>query len=619
MPITRLATLLVWGAAALASQAPSAPKAQAPQAPAQGAVPAPAQAPPAPQTDAERVEKLRKLVDASEKALDADDEDAASGLADQAEVLVADWEESLIQRPDVQILLERLKGVQNQAPGDGTAAQPKQGAEPEPGLKEPGQVTILKGTDLSREAAKVQAADAGVTYDFPIDLNDKVLTWVRLFTTDKRGYTERTLARGAAYFPMIRQVFAEEGIPQDLAYLGFVESGYINKAKSYARAVGMWQFMPSTGRLFGLKINRWMDERRDPVKATRAAARYLRRLYETTGDWYLALVGYNAGPLTAQRAQANLGTANFWDMYRSPYLRNQTKNYVPELCAAVLIARSPDRYGFQAAADEPFVFETVQVNRATALRTIASYAGVSEGVIKDLNPQLLRGSTPPGAYELRVPAGKGLQVQRRLGGLAAAPRGGATSYKLRRGDTPDSVARRFGVDPAALLDANHLAASGFRPGRRVRIPAPEAAPAPAAPAPLNGAPLEALPPIPTAPVSPAQTKAELAPPPAAGAAYRARPGDTLAKIARAQNASLSELMRLNPQAAAHLGVGDLVTLPGSAAAGPAPRPRTYTVQKGETLWSIAEQFGLEAGQLKRLNRLRSTRLRAGQVLKLSPP
>ena len=612
MPLTRLATLLCWGVTALAVQAP-------PSKP--GLPPAPLQQP-APQpvlSDAERVTRLRALVEQAEKALDAEDEDAAAARADEAEVLVADWDQALIQRPDVQILLERLKGVQSQVSEEAPEAAPGQAPEPETGLKEEGQVSVLQGSDLNSEAAKVQAAEQGATYDFPIDLNDKVLTWVRLFTTEKRGYMERTLERGAAYFPMIRQVFAEEGVPQDLAYLGVVESGYLNQAKSYARAVGMWQFMPSTGRLFGLKIDRWRDERRDPVKATHAAARYLRRLYETSGDWYLALVGYNAGPLTTQNAQIRLGSSNFWDMYRSPYLRNQTKNYVPEMCAAVLIARNAESYGFKASSDTPFVYETVQVERATSLSAIAHAAGVTDAEIKELNPQLLRGSTPPGAYEVRVPVGRALEAQRRLAGASPSRHEDSNSYKIRRGDTPAKVAQRFGVDAQDLLDANHLSASTFRPGKRIVIPPPSiesSSPVaePAKPA-IPAKPLEDLPAVPSAPVDPT-----LAPP--SGGAYRARAGDTLAKIARAKGVSFAELVRLNPEGAKRLDVGDAVTLPGATADTPASAPVAvpafHTVRRGETLSSIAGRYGLSAADLKRWNRLRSGRVRAGQRLRLRP-
>lgn len=617
MKTGRIAILLCLGAVGSAAQAPAPapvkPPAQAPtQAPAQPVL-----------SDADRVERLRTLVEAAEKALEAEDEDTAADRADEAEVLVADWDQALIERPDVQILFERLKGVQNQvsAQPEAVPPQPGQAPEPEEGLKEQGQVTILQGSDLSSELAKVQAAEQGATYDFPIDLNDKVLTWVRLFTTDKRGYMERTLERGEAYFPMIRQVFAEEGIPQDLAYLGVVESGYINQAKSYARAVGMWQFMPSTGRLFGLKINRWIDERRDPVKATHAAARYLRRLYEGSGDWYLALVGYNAGPLTTQKAQTLLGTSNFWDMYRSPYLRNQTKNYIPEMCAAVLIARNPQSYGFAPSGDQPFVFETIQVPGRTRLSRVASAAGVAESDIRALNPQLLRGETPPGgSYEIRVPVGRALQAQRRFAGVAPETEGGLETYTLRRGDTLSKVARRFGVEERDLLRENRLKASAFRPGRRIRIPEPAETPAPlpALPPPsIQPTPVAAPTPVTPSPVAPIPAIPGDAPS-SNDTVYRAKSGDTLAKIARAQGLSLAELIRLNPAAADHLAVGDAVVLPAGAPKAPERRPSFHVVRRGETLFAIASEYRVSVAELKRWNHLRSTRLRAGQRLHLAP-
>ena len=253
MRLTRTAALLCWGAV-LASQAPAPAKA-APQ-----ATPAQPQAKVVPAlSDEAKVARLRELVEQGEKALEAEDEDSAYERAEEAEVLVADWSADLLARPDVMILLERLKGVHNQVAEEGIFEEPSAPSE-ETGLKEPAEVTTLNATELRNESELVKAAAQGATYDFPIDLNDKVLTWVRLFTTERKGYVERSLSRASAYMPMIRQVFAEEGIPQDLAYLGVVESGYNNSAKSYAKAVGMWQFMRSTGRIFGLEGNRWVEE-----------------------------------------------------------------------------------------------------------------------------------------------------------------------------------------------------------------------------------------------------------------------------------------------------------------------------------------------------------------------
>ncbi|HJW09509.1 MAG TPA: LysM peptidoglycan-binding domain-containing protein [Holophagaceae bacterium] len=630
MRLTRLAALLCWGAASLSSQAP--PAAAKPPASQAKVVPA--------LSDEAKVARLRELVEQGEKALDAEDEEAASERSEEAEVLVADWAPDLLGRPDVMILLERLRGVQSQVQEEGSLDGPSASAE-ETGLKEPTEVVTLSATELRSESELVRAAAQGATYDFPIDLNDKVLTWVRLFTTEKRGYMERTLSRASAYMPMIRQVFAEEGIPQDLAYLGVVESGYINSAKSYAKAVGMWQFMRSTGRIFGLEGTRWVEERRDPVKATRAAARYLRRLYELSGDWYLALVGYNAGPLTAERAARQLETRNFWDMYRSPYLRNQTKNYVPELCAAILVGRNPDRYGLKIDQNPPFIFETVQVGSMTSLRVLARSAGVDEDTLKVLNPELIRGSTPPGSYTFRVPVGKGLETQRRLAGVSPEQRTDFKGYKLRRGDTLERVAKRFHVDPEDLLETNHLSRAQFKPGRRIQIPPPSMVHSgdenPTGLPVMDEHPLESLPSIPapgasaTPPPSAPQPSGSPSPatqlsvptpaapeplkPEPAGPTYIAKAGDTLAKIARAKGLSLGELVRLNPEGARKLGVGDEVRLPAGRTAA---APTTHVVKRGETLASIAERFGVGVQELKRWNHLRSGRVRAGQRLKLAP-
>ncbi len=630
MPKTRLAALLCWGAVSLYSQSPQPPKPAAPQ---NKVVP--------PLSDEAKVARLRELVEQAEKALDAENEDTAYDRAEESEDLVSDWSPDLLARPDVMILLERLRGVHSQVADEGEAEDPAAPAE-ESGLKSEAEVLKLSATELRDESARVKAAGQGVTYDFPIDLNDKVLTWVSLFTTERKGYVERSLSRASAYMPMIRQVFAEEGVPQDLAYLGVVESGYINSAKSYAKAVGMWQFMRSTGRIFGLEGNRWVEERRDPVKATRAAARYLRRLYELTGDWYLALVGYNAGPLTAERAARQLETRNFWDMYRSQYLRNQTKNYVPELCAAILVGRNPERYGLKVDQETPFIFETVQVNGMTSLRVLARSAGVDEDTLKVLNPELLRGSTPPGSYTFRVPVGRGLETQRRLAQVAPGQRTDFDAYKIKRGDTLAKLAKRFHVEPEDLMDTNHLARGEFKPGRRIQIPPPSlgrsgegsgtGAPAmderpleslPSIPAAAAGnAPAETLPPAPAATLPGAQAPSAAPPVPSVeksepeGPVYRARPGDTLAKIARAKGLSFGELVRLNPEASRKLSVGDAVGRPGGAAAAPAT-PKVHVVRRGETLAAIAERYGLGVSELKRWNRLRSGRVRAGQRLRLA--
>jgi membrane-bound lytic murein transglycosylase D len=642
MPTLVLATLL-WGMAPVQTPAPS-PQAYVVTAPIRAA-----------ESDAIRIQHLRALVEAAEKALDADDEETAAARSDEADVLMADWSRDLLKQAEVQGLLQRLKEVQEQLGEEETP-------EAEPGLKAPEEVVSISGNELQAELELVRTAELGATYDFPIDLNDKVLTWVSLFSSTKRGFMENALGRASQYLPMIRQVFAEEGVPSDLAYLAVIESGFRNEAKSKAKAVGMWQFIRSTGRIYGLNGNAWVEERRDPMKATRAAARYLKRLYEITGDWYLAASSYNAGPLTLDRAIQNVGTRNFWDLARSRWLRTETKNYIPELCAAILVGRNPDRYGLRIAPLTPYAYETVSVSSMTSLTVLARCAGTDTLTLKVLNPELLRGSTPPGAYMLRVPPGRALDCLRQLARMPAGKRLDFQSYTVRKGDTLAKVAKRFKLTPEDLLAANDLTEKQFRPGKRVLVPPPPVLavaegdlvsgtrgmalgdrllpPLPAVPRDLDG-PLEAaVKPEPQTPTQPAvkpvpvpstpskpelpiaepspETTVPAIPAQAPATVLRAKPGDTLAKLARAHGVSLGELMRLNPEAVKELHPGDEVRLPANAAVKPASATR-HRVQKGDTLASIAEKYGLEPRQLKAWNRLKGDRLQVGQKLRLTPP
>lgn len=593
------------------------------------------------ESDGVRLTRLRALVEAAEKALEAEDDDAAEDRAEEADVLTADWPAELLQSPEAQVLLQRLKDVQDQLAAEAPA-------DAEPGLKAAEEVVSISGEELRIELEKVREAEKGATYDFPIDLNDKVLTWVSLFTTTKRGFMENALGRAATYMPMVRQVFAEEGVPQDLAYLAVIESGFRNEAKSRAKAVGMWQFIRSTGRIYGLTANAWVEERRDPVKSTRAAARYLKRLYETSGDWYLAVSGYNAGPGTLERAYQNIGTRNFWDMARSRWLRTETKNYVPELCAAILVGRNPERYGLRIVPLAPYTYETVSVPSMTSLAVLARCAGTDTATLKALNPELLRGSTPPGSYTLRVPPGKALECLRQLARMTGGKQPAFQHYTVRKGDTLAKVARRFKLTEDELLDANDLSAKQFKAGKRLLVPPPSSgsdvrdqapriervkllgdqplAPLPALPADPGPAPAPAIPvATPAAAEAPAPAKVDpaAASEPAgesAGAIYRARRGDTLAKIARARQLSLGELMRLNPDAVKALRPGDAVRLPG--AAGPskaaAAIPPRHVVRRGETLAAIGRKYGVAPSDLKAWNGLKGDRIQAGQRLRLTP-
>lgn len=521
--------------------------------------------------------KLKVLVEAAERAAKADDWDAASDRADEAETLITGWSPERLQHPEEAALLKRLRDVEAQIDEEEDAA------EGEDGLKMAEETVALTGEDLNRQLEQVKSAEQDVVFDFPIDLNEKVLSWVYDFTHGKRGFVEGALSRGTQFLPMARQIFEEEGVPQDLAYLALIESGFKNTARSRAKAVGMWQFIRSTGRMFGLNGNAWVEERRDPVKSCRASARYLRHLYESSGDWYLALAGYNAGPGTTQRAAAGLSSQNYWDMVRSGYLRNETKHYVPKLLAAILVGRFPERYGLNVVQMAPYAYETVEVDKMTSLSVLARYAETDVDVLKELNPELLRATTPPGRYSLRVPPGASQITYRALARIPAGQRLDFTSYVVRKGDTLAKVAARFKVTQADLLEANNMKASQFRAGRRIQVPPPASVP-------IDERDLKPL-----------------------SSSQRAMIQQPLATLPSIQAATPNDSVEARsvetpaPQAK-----------PQEPATVPA-RPATHVVKRGETLFSISERYGIKLADLRKWNKVKKNRIAVGQVLKLRRP
>ena len=313
--------------------------------------------------------------------------------------------------------------------------------------------------------ARAVAAVESETLDLPVELNEPVLSCIDLYQGRLRPWFETALSRGQQYLPHIREVFAEEGIPQDLAYVALVESAFKTTAYSRAKAKGVWQFISATGKRYGLAVDWWVDERSDPEKATRAAARYLKDLYALFGDWNLALAGYNAGEGKVLRAIRRYKTDDFWELRKTRGLRRETKNYVPLIHAAVVLAKAPERYGFTVTPDEPPDFERVPIEGAIDLRVIAECAG--EPVEGDPHPE-------PRAAAARHP--------RRPHLLAARPaRPGAGRGGVRRGP----AAREAGELPQAR-GAARPDVREHRPGqrhdrpRRGRGQQPAAAEAPAA-------------------------------------------------------------------------------------------------------------------------------------------
>ena len=554
------------------------------------------------------IPRLKVLVGAAENAIKVEgkeDWDTASERSDEAEILTADWPDEALKKPEVLALLDRLRRVQKQL----EVNEPGTPISPEPGLLVTEEIITLSGEDLRAEQEKVKSAEMGAVFDFPIDLNNKVLGLVHTFTTEKRAFIENALSRSSQWMPMIRQVFAEEGIPQDLAYLAVIESGFRNEARSHAAAVGMWQFIRSTGRIYGLKGNAWLEERRDPVKATRAAARYLKRLRDVSGDWYLALAGYNAGPLTPERASQALGTRNYWDIYRSRFLRNETKNYVPSLCAAILVGRFPERYGLSVIQLRPYAFETVDIERQTSLTVIARLAGTDVATLRELNPELLRATTPPGRYTLRVPPTMAAPTARVLAKLPRQQLLDFKSYVIRRGDTLSKVAARFKVSEDDLLATNNLNRAQFRRGHRIQVPPPAAIPIddkdllPKA----EGAKILGDQPLPSLPSLPGDPSPKVSIPLAKAGVAEAAPSIKVPIIAPP---ILTQPLLQPPSATLVPSPSDAV-VPGLS--------QVHTVQRKDTLFSIATRYGVTIAQLREWNHLRSNKVLLGQKLRVARP
>jgi membrane-bound lytic murein transglycosylase D len=286
------------------------------------------------------------------------------------------------------------------------------------------------------------------------------------------------LGRSHRYIPRFREILKEEGLPQDTVYLAMIESGFGNFAKSRARAVGSWQFISETGRRYGLAQDFWVDERRDPEKAARAAARYLAELHENTGDWRLAWAGYNAGGGRISRAQ-RMGYEDFWDMAAAPgkkVLRAETKGYVPKLMAAAIVAKHPEAFGFtkeEIEAEAWQEYQEVEIKEATLLSLIARAAGTSERDIIDLNPELRRACTPPRPYRIKIPAARAEQFAQAWPALQGKARMTFAGHVVRRGDTLASIAGRYGVPTQGIVEMNGLkSARKLRVGQELLVPRP---------------------------------------------------------------------------------------------------------------------------------------------------
>ena len=409
----------------------------------------------------------------------------------------------------------------------------------------------------SLEAKAVPDSAAEPTWDMDVRsyaTQDRVAHYVNMFTGRAKDRITERLERGTRYEPMIRAKLREGGVPEDMYYLALVESGFDPHAYSRAAAVGMWQFMTSTGRDMGLRVDWWVDERRDPVKSTIAAAKFIRELRDQFGSLYLAAAAYNGGPGRIARGLTRYaddienpqGEDAFFVLAEKDYLKNETREYVPQLIAAALIAKEPVRYGMELKAREPFAYDSATVPASTPLAAVAKAAGVPLSAIVELNTHFLRGMTPPKApSQVRLPVGTAAGFDCAFAELPAADRIATRTVETKKGDTVDRLAERAGVSSSAVAAFNpklrKLKSGRLAPGQMLVIP--------------------------TAAV-----------------------------------------------AAAALNIPDpgIEKYPGSTR-----RVKVHTVKRGESVGVIAKKYGISTAQLMRLNGLKKPRILAGQTLMVS--
>jgi len=406
-------------------------------------------------------------------------------------------------------------------------------------------------------------------FDIPVVRNAKVEQWLVYFQGRGRKWYHLWLERSGRYIPFMKKILKDHDLPEDLVYLAMIESGFSPKAFSRARASGPWQFMKSTGRLYGLRADFWVDERRDPEKSTIAAARHLKDLYDQFQSWKLAAAAYNAGPAKVSRAIRRYKTEDFWELTKGHYLRPETRHYVPKLIAAALIAKEPSKYGFtEIHFEDPLSYDKIILKDPVNLAILSQKAGYSLEDLMTVNPELNHPVTPPGVsnYELRVPSGTSQKFVVAYNSLSDEEKFQYTAHLVRRGDTLARLSRLYGVPGTEIAKLNSLkSAKRLKVGRTLLIPVP------------LGLKLASM-------------------------VKRAQEEETplhKKRISRLKGSHLVADRRRTPE------VEDAVLSDGK---------RVHIVKAGESLWEIAQNYGVTVIRLKHLNRLHRNQILPGKRL-----
>ncbi|MBW2466442.1 MAG: LysM peptidoglycan-binding domain-containing protein [Deltaproteobacteria bacterium] len=521
--------------------------------------------------------------------------------------------------------------------------------EPEPEetkAEELKELELLGKWEQGKPAA--EHTDEAVKYDFPVTVNRQVRYYLDFFTGKHRKNFAIWLARSGKYLPMIHEHLRAAGLPEDLAYLAMIESGFNERAYSRAKAVGVWQFIKSTGRNYGLAINSYVDERRNPVKSTKAAVSYLSDLYNEFGSWYLAVAAYNAGEGKIRRAVKKYKTRDFWEIAQGRYLKLETKRYVPKLIAAIIIAKEPEKYGFNNIAYQaPMAYDIVEVPRWTSIKAVALACNMDPKELKTYNNELRKGFSPPdrASYPFNVPAGKKGEVEKNLPRVQAIVSTGFKTHKVRKGETLSSICKKYGLTKTVVLKSNHLRSSGLQAGQRLRIP-------------YQTTTYEMLPEGSVAKgyMAAASTEGNFI-------LHKVRPGETVSELSRMYSVPIHLIAAWNDlDDISKIRAGQqmvfYVQSQGAEVAGVSPGSDTalaqlsssgnkeavgtetdlqqvqvklaavraelhnsssensYVVRNGDTLWEIGRKFDLDLKELKRLNGLASNVIRPGDRLQV---
>ncbi len=446
----------------------------------------------------------------------------------------------------------------------------------------------------------------GFHTEIPLVLNKHVEEALALFKGQARDFFVESYRRSGTYRPQIIQALKEAGLPEELSWLPLIESGFKLRAFSSARALGMWQFIASTGYKFGLKRDRWIDERMDPAKSTKAAIAYLKELHQIFGDWTTALAAYNCGEGTVLRCiqtQRINYLDNFWDLYQK--LPRETAFYVPQFLAVLHIINDPERYGFNLPPlEEPPTHEEVMVDKPVHLKDLANAISVSEEMLKELNPELRLYATPDGPYALKVPEGRGPSLLAQLEALPAwsSPVPIYEVHYVRRGDTLSLLAGRYRTSVRAIMEANGLRSTKYlKVGWKLKIPTLETARY------RKGGSHGAA-----APVSPTPQAGKVG-------SYMVERGDSLWKIANRFGTTVRAIQSLNGLDGKDLNVGQVLKVPKAPSQGQPPQEKTetarYTVREGDSPIIIAQKHRMDLSDFLDINRLTPQSLIfPGQVL-----